>query len=426
MHDYASIAAMSTSTTTPYRPRIIDPVLAELLGELPAISILGPRASGKTTTALTAARTVLRLDKPAEAAAVAADPDAAIRSLPEPILLDEWQQTPTVLGAVKRAVDAEPRPGRFILTGSVRAALDTEAWPGTGRIVHLAMSALSLRERLGDAHAPTFIERVARSGADELGLPSQLPDLRDYVALALASGFPEPALRLSPPARTRWLRSYLEQMVTRDARLVEGGRDPTRLRRYFEVLALNTAGVCDAKTLYQSAGIARMTAEAYERLFAELFVLDAVPAWYSNRLKRLVKMPKRYLVDPGLAAAAVGLDEATVMRDHDQIGRLLDTLVAAELRAEIPACPTPVRLHHLRTEGARQEVDLLVELAGHRIIAIEVKAAAAVHVNDARHLVWLRDELGERFVHGLVLHTGPRRFTLSDRVSAVPLAALWA
>lgn len=416
---------MSESPSGLYRPRIIDRVLSELLLELPALSLLGPRACGKTTTALAAARTVLRLDKPAEAAAVEADPDAAIRGLPEPILIDEWQQAPGVLGAVKRAVDAEPRPGRFILTGSVRGPLETDAWPGTGRIVHLSMTTLSMRERFGDASKPTFIERVARSGLEELTPPSTLPDLRDYVALAVSSGFPEPALRLSAKARTRWLTSYLEQMVTRDARLVEGGRDPTRLRRYLDVLALNTAGVCDAKTLYQAAGIARMTAEAYERFFAELFVLDPVPAWYSNRLKRLIKMPKRYLIDTGLAAAAMGLDEAAVMRDHGVIGRLLDTLVAAELRAELPAWPSTTRLHHLRTEGGRQEVDLIVELAGHRIVAIEIKAAAAASASDARHLVWLRDELGERFVHGLVLHTGTRMFQLSDRVSAIPIAALW-
>lgn len=113
------------------------------------------------------------------------------------------------------------------------------------------------------------------------------------------------------------------------------------------------------------------------------------------------------------------------MRDHDLIGRLLDTLVASELRAELPACPSRPRLHHLRTEGGRHEVDLLLELAGGRVIALEVKAATAVASRDARHLVWLRDELGDRFVHGLVLHTGPRIFELGDRITAVPLAALW-
>jgi len=416
---------MSETSPRDYRPRIVDPVLAELLADFPAISMIGPRASGKTTTALRHARTVLRLDQPGEGAVATADPDAMLRGLAEPVLIDEWQEAPAILGAVKRAVDADPRPGRFILTGSVRAPLETMAWPGTGRLIQLAMTSLSVRERLGDPAERPVIERIARSGVAELRLPSEVPDLRDYVRIAVTGGFPEPTLRLPLRARARWLDSYIHQMVTRDAQLVEGGRDPARLRRYFEVLAMNTAGIAEARTLYQAAGITRMTAEAYERLLAELFVLELVPAWFSNRLKRLVKMPKRYLIDTGLVTGAINLDEAVVMRDHDLIGRLLDTLVAAELRAELPACPSRPRLHHLRTEGGRQEVDLVLELTANRVIGFEIKAASAVDMKDARHLAWLRDELGDRFVHGLILHTGSRIFDLSDRISAVPIAALW-
>jgi hypothetical protein len=113
------------------------------------------------------------------------------------------------------------------------------------------------------------------------------------------------------------------------------------------------------------------------------------------------------------------------MRDAGLLGRFLDTFVAAELRAELPACPSRPRMHHLRTEGGRQEVDLLLELSGGRIIAVEVKASARVTGHDARHLVWLRDLVGDRFVHGLVLHAGPHLFELSERVTAAPISVLW-
>ena len=121
-----------------YFERSIEPLLGQLLAEIPALLIVGPRASGKTTTAARYAKTVIRLDRPAEAVAFRADPDAALRGLAEPILLDEWQEVPELLGAVKRAVDAEARPGRFLLTGSVRAELENQTWPGTGRLVRLA------------------------------------------------------------------------------------------------------------------------------------------------------------------------------------------------------------------------------------------------------------------------------------------------
>ena len=116
-----------------YLPRLVDSVLGELVVGLPAVLLVGPRASGKTTTARRHARSVIRLDRPAEAAVVAVDPDVALAGLEEPVLIDEWQVVPDVLGAVKRAVDDDPRPGRFLLTGSVRAELAASGWPATGR-----------------------------------------------------------------------------------------------------------------------------------------------------------------------------------------------------------------------------------------------------------------------------------------------------
>jgi predicted AAA+ superfamily ATPase len=114
-------------TATPdYRLRLVDPLLDELFEQVSAVMITGPRASGKTTMATRRATTIVQLNAEAQAAAFAADPDAALRGLPEPVLLDEWQQVPGVFGAARRAVDDDPRPDRFYLTGSVRAEHDNE------------------------------------------------------------------------------------------------------------------------------------------------------------------------------------------------------------------------------------------------------------------------------------------------------------
>ena len=328
-----------------------------MIEDFPAVSLVGPRASGKTTTAIRHARTVLRMDDPGEASVAQANPDAAIRDLEEPILIDEWQEAPALLGAIKRTVDTDPRPGRFVLTGSVRAELHSQTWPGTGRVIHVPMTTLSVREQIGDASVDPFIDRVARAGVGQLGVPANPLDLRDYLALAFAGGFPEPALRLPARARRAWFDGYISQLVTRDAQALDTSRDPVRMRRFLEVLALNTAGVVGDKTLYEASGINRATADAYEHLLQNLFVVEAVPAWLANRMKRLVRLPKRYLIDPALAAGAMNVDESTVMRDTGLLGRLLDTFVAAQLRAELPACESRPRLYHLRTEGGRQEVD---------------------------------------------------------------------
>lgn len=408
-----------------YRARLVDPMLTALIDQLPAVSVTGPRATGKTTTARRRAATVVRLDREAEAAAFRADPDVALRGLAEPVLLDEWQEVPGVLGAVKRAVDDDPRPGRYILTGSVRIDLDAQMWPGTGRLVRLPMHGLSVREILGRTGGPLFLDRLLVADVESLG-PGGKADLADYLDLALRGGYPEPALRLDGLARQAWLDSYVEQLITRDAPAVAGTRDPDRLRRYLQALAINSAGVIDHKTLFDAVGINRKTADAYEQLLKNLLILEALPAWASNRLSRLIRTPKRYLVDPSIMAAVLRLDPAAVLRDGNLLGRVIDTFVAAQIRPELAVAESRPRWYHLRDKGGRHEVDLVIEFGGGRVAGIEIKASAAPSRNDAHHLEWLRDELGERFVLGVVLHTGPRAFELADKVFAAPISTLWA
>lgn len=244
--------------------------------------------------------------------------------------------------------------------------------------------------------------------------------------MALRGGFPEPALRLSGSNRADWLESYIDQLVTRDAAGVDGGRDPDRLRCYLEAYTLQTAGQAEHKRIFDAASITARTAGAYEQLLKNLLIVESLPAWTTNRLKRLVRAPKRYLVEPSLMAGVLRVDVAAVMRDADLLGRLIDTFALAQLRAELPISTTRSRLYHLRDEHGRHEIDVVAELSGGRVVAIEIKATAAPTKADARHLVWLRDQLGDRFVGGVVLHTGPRVISFDAGITAVPIAGLWA
>ncbi len=415
--------------TTTYRPRFADAYLTDLLAVFPAVMITGARATGKTTTAAQQAAQIDRLDQPGVAASYRADPDAALRRAARPLLLDEWQEVPTVLAAVKRAVDADGAVGQFILTGSVRAELHNETWAGTGRAIRMSMYPVTERERAGAAHPrkPSFLERLASSGVDALELPVQVPDIDGYIERALCGGFPDIAYRERTEAqRGIWLTSYVDDLVTRDARALDVSKDPARLRRYLSVLALNNAGLPTDATLHRAAAVNAKTAAGYDALLRNLYVLDVIPAWTNSRIDRLVRAGKRYMVDTGLAAVAAGLTAQAVLRDSDLVGRYFDAFGTAQLRPEIALTQPRPALHHLRLQAGRREVDLVVELGPGRVLGFEFKAGAAPDRDDAKHLFWLRDQLGKDFAGGAVLHSGPSIYPLGDRVYAIPLCAMWA
>lgn len=409
-----------------YRLRLADAALTRLMATLPALWIVGPRGVGKTTTALRHAASVVHLDSPADRGLFQVDPDAALRQWAEPVLLDEWQEVPDVLGAVKRSVDANPRPGRFILTGSVNAAVTGNVWPATGRVVRLPMYPMTHREVTGRMGGMGFLDRLW--DADPAAFPAVAPglDVTDYLGLALRGGIPQAVLVEAANDPVRRLKGYADELVHRDATLVRQGIDTGRFAAYARAVAANTAGVTDDATLVDAARVDRRTADAYWHVLENLFLAEALPAWWSSHLTRLVALEKRYIIDSGLVAALLGLTPEAVYSSTEWIGRLLDTWVAQQIRPETALSDRQPRLHHLRTKGGQHEIDLVVEFGGNTLAGIEIKATSAPHQDDAKHLRWLRDEVGERFRIGVVLHTGPHTYQLDDRIVAAPISTLWA
>ena len=407
-------------------PRIATADLVRMLAAHPAALVVGPRGSGKTSLARTQSAVMVRLDVPSEAALFAADPDVAIAAYPEsPLLLDEWQEVPGVIGAVKRAVDAGAQPGRFLLTGSVGAQATEVSWPATGRVVTVHLGPMAQRELVGQGQGTGLLATLIAGDVPSRTWP-EAPTLTGYIDLALRGGFPHPALRLDAEACGTWYRSYVDEVARRDVRALLAKADPARVRRYLEAYALNSAGTPDDSTLFTAAGITRPTAMGYERALEGLFVIRALPQWGRNRLASLTKAPKRLFADAGLMAAAARLAPAQILRSGDHLGRTLETFVAAQLAAEAAGAFRDMTLAHVRTAGGRHEVDLVLDLGDGRVVAVEVKATSSPAPADARHLAWLRDAIGDDFVHGVVLHTGAASFPLGDRITALPICALWA
>jgi uncharacterized protein len=334
-------------------------------------------------------------------------------------------QAPEIMGAVKRSIDDSRKNKRFILTGSSRADLGPLGWPATGRIVRMSMWGLTMREIIGATGGRSVIDVLATGDPMQLSMPSDSPDQRGYVELALRSGLPDIALTASESARARRLSSYIDEIIRRESGLELDRKDPRLLRRYLEALAANSAGIAEHKTIFDAAQITRATAVTYDSLLEMLYVTEQVPAWRSNKVARLTSTPKRYLTDPAFMAPLLDIDVRVVMRDADLLGRIMDTFVVAQIRPELEVAKTRMKLHHMRVNSGNREIDLLLAGPRGQVIGIEIKASSTPQLSDAKHLLWLRDELGASFQCGVVFYTGRKPLRLAERIYALPICSIW-
>jgi uncharacterized protein len=425
------------SALAPYRRRVIDDEIDALFGDLAAIAIEGPKGVGKTRTALQRAKTAHRLDDPAELAVARADP-ARLLEGERPVLIDEWQRLPEVWDLVRRAVDDGAAPGSFLLTGS--AVPDPPpSHSGAARIVTVRLRPLALSERL---RAPAVISLAdLLSGAQAPVIGTTDVALAGYVEELLASGLP--GLRsLSERSRRRQLDGYVDRIVDRDIAGDAGVviRNPAALRRWMAAYAAASSTTASFETIRDAASAgndhkpSKNATQAYRDALTRVWMLDEVPAWIpsNNRLNELGHAPKHQLADPALAAQLLGVQASTLLAGHSSgptiardgtlLGALFESL--ATLSVRVYAAQSEARVKHLRTARGRQEVDLIVERADGRILAIEVKLARTISTKDTKHLTWLREKLGNRVLDQVVLTTGPAAYRREDGIAVIPLALL--
>ena len=419
-----------------YLDRVIDRELDELLPFLPAIAIEGAKGVGKTETALRRCRTVYRLDDPAQREIIEADPVRLGAGEP-PILIDEWQRFPASWDVVRRFVDEDRTPGRFLLTGSATPA-DPPTHSGAGRIVTVRMRPLTLAER-GVERPTVSLTRLLQGHRPPLEGRTRIT-LEDYAEEIVSSGLP--GLRgLRGRALRAQLDGYLDRIVERD--FVEMGhrvRRPQLLQRWLAAYSAATGTTASYETIRDAATSgegekpAKTTTIPYRDVLERLWVVEPVPAWVPtrNRISRLSKPPKHHLADPALAARLLGLGVPAltrgegggppVPRDGTLLGHLLESLVTLSVRVFAQAAEA--RVHHLRTHAGEREIDLIVERDDQRILAIEVKLGTAVKPGDARHLRWLEDQLHDDLLDSIIVHTGPEAYRRDDGIGVVPAALL--
>lgn len=405
---------------SPRYPRIVERVLRdELLRDFPAILLVGPRGCGKSTSAAQFADATVDLSRPGMALAAREDPDSVLSAVSGCLVIDEWQEAPEIVGAVKRAVDAGVGTDRYLLTGSVRAARQASTWPGTGRMIRVRMWGLTQGELAGDnSYNPVD---ALFSGQ----LPIGRSDLNrsELLERIVAGRFPE-VLSLPSQSRSRWYEGYLGQLADLDARQVAGGRpEPQKLRAVLSSCAVRTSQVLNKQATSRDAGVTAVTADAHLGLLEDLSIIARIPAWHDKSLYRLTRSPKVHVADPGIAAHLLGFDAVDLSLDATAVGQLFETFVVSEILPHLDAGTEATFMHHFRDHSGR-EVDVLLERRG-RFVGIEVKSGTSAGREDARHLRWLRDLLGDSFELGVVLYSGQFPVRLGDRLWALPLSTLW-
>ena len=421
-----------------YRPRVVDGQMERLLGQLPAVSIEGPRAVGKTRTARRWARTVYDLDDPATLALMTADPQRLVSGA-APVLIDEWQRFPASWDIVRRAVDDDPSPGRFLLTGST-APSTSPTHSGAGRIVTVRMRPMSLTER-GTETPSVSLDDLLQEGQPEISGQTSI-GLGDYAHEIVAGGFPGLA-GIEHDALAQALDGYLHRAVDHDVALMgHRVRNPATMRRWLTAYAAATATtasygtILDAATAGEADKPARSTTTAYRDLLEAMWLVEPLLAWQpmGNPLSRLKRGPKHHVADPCLAARLLETSPDSLLSGGPPhpvserglgngllLGALFESLVTMSVRVYAQA--VGARVGHLRTWNDAHEVDLIVERAN-RVVAIEVKLTAAADAGDTVQLRWLRDKLGERLADCVLVTTGPYAYRDADGIAIVPAALL--
>lgn len=419
-----------------YRRRTIDDELDELFDGLPAIVLEGARGVGKTATALQRAKTVRRLDDPGVRRIIEAEP-ALLTTGETPILIDEWQRLPWSWDVVRRAVDEDRSPGRFLLTGSA-APVSPPTHSGAGRIVSLRMRPMSLAER--GVGTPAVRLRDLLSGQRPAITGSTDIDLTSYAHAIVSSGLP--GLAGMPERQTRSsLDSYLRQVVDRD--IEDAGRpvrDSAALTRWLTAYAgavsttASYEAIRDASTSAVADRPTKATVLRWTDTLERIWMIEPIRAWSptGSFLSRLMLRPRHQMADPAFAARLRAATVASLLggvragagapRDGTLLGALFESLVT--LSIQVMAQSQEARVGYLRTKNGDHEIDLIVTNLEGRPLAIEVKLTAAPNDQDMRHLRWLQERLGDDLLDAVVITTGPYAYRTADGIAVVPAALL--
>jgi uncharacterized protein len=396
-------------------PRLVSKALSERMRVMPAVVVTGARQTGKSTLAeelVPGARRYATLDDLDVLDAARRDPDALVGGS-GPVTLDEVQREPALLRAVKRSIDRDRKPGRFLLTGSANLLLMQQVSESlAGRASYLTLWPMTRREQRGLGQCGRWEELLATpdTGWRDL-LADEKGSAEDWHALARRGGFPTPALQLTTASDRRiWFDGYVRTYLERDLQDLASISSLPDFRRLMRAACLRMGQLLNQTELGRDAALPQPTVHRWLNLLETSYLLVRLPAYAVNRTKRLIKAPKIYWGDTGVAMHLIETAEPS--------GAHLENLVLHDLLVWRDARIERAELCYWRT-SVGEEVDFVVETGG-KLLPIEVKSTARPRLGDATHLRTFREEYGKKSRAGLLLHTGNTIEWLAPDVLAAP------
>ncbi len=409
-------------TPPPFFRRFVSERIHTALQDTPVVMINGPRQCGKTTLVRQFAGTshvYITLDDDTALAAARNDPTGLVRSL-DYAIIDEVQRAPELLRAIKKTVDEDRRPGRFLLTGSANVlTLPTVSESLAGRMEIINLLPLSRSEIKNKK--PLFLEHAF---VGKLIKPSEVLIDHALVQAVLTGGYPEMLARQDAKRRRAWQRDYLHAVLQRDVRDIAYIEKIDHLPRLLQVLAHHSGQLINFTQIGGQVGLDSKTASKYLAIFEQLFLLRRIKPWFRNEIKRVVKSPKLHFVDAGLLASLLGVTAQRIAENRTLFGPILETFIASEIMKQLTWSDEAYTLHHYR-DKEQNEVDIVVENEIGEVLGIEIKASASIRADDFKGLRKLGDICQEGFKLGIIFYNGENIIPFGDRLFAAPISCLW-
>jgi predicted AAA+ superfamily ATPase len=408
--------------------RYLQKQIVDSLKHFPVVLLTGARQVGKSTLAqeLTGPSwraLYLTLDDRAVLDAALSDPDGFVSGTPTPVVIDEVQKAPDLMRAIKKLVDRHRKPGQYLLTGSANImTLATVSESLAGRVALNPLYPFCWPERLGKPVPRILNDLFEAETSKELikRLPrASTKDYRDEIMEGiLTGGYPVPALMSSDQARLRWFSSYRQTYLERDLLNIRSIANIPDFNRLLSLVAFRTGGLLNLSDLSRETGLPFTTLRRYMNVLEVTYQVFLLRPYFTNIGKRLVKTPKIYLTDTGMAAYLRGVEDWSVLEHQGQVGAIVETWVALELVKLLPVSDHRLQLHFWRTQ-AGHEVDFLLE-RGRKLVAIEVKWGHGIGDSDIANLKRCANDLKERLHFSVILYGGTEIVPFTHKIVAIP------